>query len=167
MDNHEYNQMLFPCPSSSSSSSAYSSDFHNLLGLSNNSSINAGEGSSLTQTATLSRLGNDIEGTDPSGRGDQVNNDKKKKKKKERKERFVFQTRSQVDILDDGYRWRKYGQKAVKNNRFPSVKKQVQRLTRDEGVVVTTYDGVHTHAVDKPSDDFQHILSQMHVYTPF
>ncbi|KAK9104118.1 hypothetical protein Scep_020962 [Stephania cephalantha] len=33
-------------------------------------------------------------------------------KKRERKERYAFQTRSQVDILDDGYRWRKYGQKA-------------------------------------------------------
>jgi hypothetical protein len=42
-----------------------------------------------------------------------------KKKKKEREARYAFQTRSQVDILDDGYRWRKYGQKAVKNNPFP------------------------------------------------
>ena len=41
------------------------------------------------------------------------------KKKKMRNRRFAFQTRSQVDILDDGYRWRKYGQKAVKNNKFP------------------------------------------------
>lgn len=40
-------------------------------------------------------------------------------KKKGKKQRYAFQTRSQVDILDDGYRWRKYGQKAVKNNRFP------------------------------------------------
>lgn len=41
------------------------------------------------------------------------------KKKKGKKQKFAFQTRSQVDILDDGYRWRKYGQKAVKNNTFP------------------------------------------------
>lgn len=45
--------------------------------------------------------------------------EKHKSKKKEREARFAFQTRSQVDILDDGYRWRKYGQKAVKNNPFP------------------------------------------------
>lgn len=44
---------------------------------------------------------------------------KGEKKEKTRKPRFAFQTRSQVDILDDGYRWRKYGQKAVKNNKFP------------------------------------------------
>ncbi|KAL5058583.1 hypothetical protein RYX36_030187 [Vicia faba] len=33
--------------------------------------------------------------------------------------RFAFQTRSVDDILDDGYRWRKYGQKAVKNTTYP------------------------------------------------
>ncbi|XVF16174.1 hypothetical protein REPUB_Repub10bG0008700 [Reevesia pubescens] len=102
----------------------------------------------------------------------------KKKEKKIRKPRYAFQTRSQVDILDDGYRWRKYGQKAVKNNKFPrsyyrcthkgcNVKKQVQRLTKDETVVVTTYEGMHTHPIEKPTDNFEHILSQMHIYTPF
>lgn len=44
---------------------------------------------------------------------------KTKKKKKVRNPRIAFQTRSEVDVLDDGYRWRKYGQKAVKNNKFP------------------------------------------------
>ncbi|XWS40571.1 hypothetical protein CRYUN_Cryun17cG0007000 [Craigia yunnanensis] len=102
----------------------------------------------------------------------------KKKEKKIRKPRYAFQTRSQVDILDDGYRWRKYGQKAVKNNKFPrsyyrcthqgcNVKKQVQRLTKDESIVVTTYEGMHTHPIQKPTDNFEHILSQMHIYTPF
>ena len=50
---------------------------------------------------------------------DQMKLGKKKGEKKIRKPRYAFQTRSQVDILDDGYRWRKYGQKAVKNNKFP------------------------------------------------
>jgi hypothetical protein len=49
----------------------------------------------------------------------EVKSGKKKGEKKVRKPRYAFQTRSQVDILDDGYRWRKYGQKAVKNNKFP------------------------------------------------
>ncbi|KAK3418784.1 hypothetical protein EUGRSUZ_H03349 [Eucalyptus grandis] len=115
---------------------------------------------------------------------DKAGSDKKKgpssssEKKKPRKPRYAFQTRSQVDILDDGYRWRKYGQKAVKNNRFPrsyykctfqgcNVKKQVQRLTKDEGVVVTTYEGMHTHSIDKPTDNFEHILNQMHIYNHF
>lgn len=101
---------------------------------------------------------------------------KKKGDKKIRKPRYAFQTRSQVDILDDGYRWRKYGQKAVKNNKFPrsyyrcthqgcNVKKQVQRLTKDEGIVVTTYEGMHSHTIEKSTDNFEHILSQMQIYT--
>ncbi|CAH2057293.1 unnamed protein product [Thlaspi arvense] len=48
-----------------------------------------------------------------------------------------------------------------------SVKKQVQRQSKDEGVVVTTYEGVHTHAVENPTDNFEQILSQMHIYPPF
>ncbi|KAJ6726679.1 WRKY TRANSCRIPTION FACTOR PROTEIN 1-RELATED [Salix purpurea] len=33
--------------------------------------------------------------------------------------RIVVQTTSEVDLLDDGYRWRKYGQKVVKGNHYP------------------------------------------------
>ncbi|KAL6136063.1 hypothetical protein ACLB2K_061364 [Fragaria x ananassa] len=102
-----------------------------------------------------------------------ADNSSGKMKKKTRKPKYAFQTRSQVDILDDGYRWRKYGQKAVKANKFPrsyyrctyegcNVKKQVQRLSKDEGIVVTTYEGMHSHPIDKPnSDNFEHILTQM------
>nr|QGQ64025.1 WRKY transcription factor 2 [Santalum album] len=107
-----------------------------------------------------------------------AHHNKKKGEKKIRKPRCAFQTRSQVDILDDGYRWRKYGQKAVKNNIFPrsyyrcthqgcSVKKQVQRLSKDEGVVVTTYEGMHSHPIEKSTDNFEHILTQMQIYTSF
>ncbi|KAL2903833.1 putative WRKY transcription factor 75 [Bienertia sinuspersici] len=96
--------------------------------------------------------------------------------KKVKKHRYAFQTRSHVDILDDGYRWRKYGQKAVKNNKFPrsyyrctyqgcNVKKQVQRLSNDEGVVITTYEGIHSHSIERSTDNFEHILSQMQIYT--
>ncbi|XP_057972538.1 probable WRKY transcription factor 75 [Malania oleifera] len=77
-------------------------------------------------------------------------------RKKIKMHRYAFHTRTQVDILDDGYRWRKYGQKAVKNCKYPrsyyrcthqgcNVKKQIQRLSKDEGIVVTTYEGKHTH----------------------
>ncbi|XP_008779030.1 probable WRKY transcription factor 75 [Phoenix dactylifera] len=102
----------------------------------------------------------------------------KKREKKVRTPRYAFQTRSQVDILDDGYRWRKYGQKAVKNNKFSrsyyrctyqgcNVKKQVQRLSKDEGIVVTTYEGMHTHLVGKSNDNFERILNQLQVYSSF
>ena len=33
-----------------------------------------------------------------------------------REPRVVVQTTSEIDILDDGFRWRKYGQKVVKGN---------------------------------------------------
>ncbi|KAG6500294.1 hypothetical protein ZIOFF_040137 [Zingiber officinale] len=36
---------------------------------------------------------------------------KVKVRRKMREPRFCFQTRSDVDVLDDGYKWRKYGQK--------------------------------------------------------
>ncbi|XP_050231372.1 probable WRKY transcription factor 75 [Mercurialis annua] len=112
------------------------------------------------------------------GESDEIRSSKKRGEKKIKKQRYAFQTRSRVDILDDGYRWRKYGQKAVKHNKFPrsyyrcthqgcNVKKQVQRLTKDEDVVVTTYEGMHTHPIQKQTDNFEHILSQMQIYTPF
>ncbi|KAL6548188.1 Transcription factor [Orobanche gracilis] len=81
---------------------------------------------------------------------------KKKKQKREREPRFAFMTKSDADQLDDGYRWRKYGQKAVKNSPFPrsyyrctstacGVKKRVERSSEDPSIVVTTYEGAHTH----------------------
>ncbi|MED6216638.1 putative WRKY transcription factor 75 [Stylosanthes scabra] len=94
---------------------------------------------------------------------------KKSGKEMKKQHRYVFQTRSHVDILDDGYRWRKYGEKAVKNNKFPrsyyrcsyrgcNVKKQIQRQSMDEQVVVTTYEGVHIHPVQKSTESFEQIL---------
>ncbi|CAA2995126.1 probable WRKY transcription factor 75 [Olea europaea var. sylvestris] len=106
----------------------------------------------------------------------EVKSDNKYKvEKKSRKPKYAFQTRSQVDLLDDGYRWRKYGQKAVKNNKFPrsyyrctyqgcDVKKQIQRLSKDEEIVVTTYEGKHSHPMQKSMENFEHILSQMQIY---
>ena len=44
---------------------------------------------------------------------------KGKGEKRQRLPRFAFMTKSEVDHLEDGYRWRKYGQKAVKNSPYP------------------------------------------------
>jgi len=45
---------------------------------------------------------------------------KMKGRKKVREPRFCFKTLStDVDVLDDGYKWRKYGQKVVKNTQHP------------------------------------------------
>ncbi|KAJ7964726.1 putative WRKY transcription factor [Quillaja saponaria] len=70
--------------------------------------------------------------------------------------RIVAQTLSEVDIVNDGYRWRKYGQKLVKGNPNPRsyyrcsgpgcpVKKHVERASYDPKVVITTYEGQHDH----------------------
>ncbi|XP_076942560.1 putative WRKY transcription factor 2 [Bidens hawaiensis] len=75
-----------------------------------------------------------------------------------REPRVVVQTTSDVDILDDGYRWRKYGQKVVKGNPNPrsyykctstgcTVRKHVERASHDLKSVITTYEGKHNHDV--------------------
>ncbi|ERM99620.1 hypothetical protein AMTRI_Chr10g230360 [Amborella trichopoda] len=75
-----------------------------------------------------------------------------------REPRVVVQTTSEVDILDDGYRWRKYGQKVVKGNPNPRsyykctnagcpVRKHVERASHDPKSVITTYEGKHNHDV--------------------
>ncbi|XP_010558453.1 PREDICTED: probable WRKY transcription factor 48 [Tarenaya hassleriana] len=81
---------------------------------------------------------------------------KKKSQKRLREPRFAFLTKSDIDHLDDGYRWRKYGQKAVKNSPYPrsyyrcttagcGVKKRVERSSEDTSIVMTTYEGQHSH----------------------
>ncbi|KAG9439755.1 hypothetical protein H6P81_019920 [Aristolochia fimbriata] len=85
-----------------------------------------------------------------------ANKSKKKGQKRVRLPRFAFMTKSEVDHLEDGYRWRKYGQKAVKNSPYPrsyyrctnskcSVKKRVERSCEDPTIVITTYEGQHCH----------------------
>ncbi|KAJ4909672.1 putative WRKY transcription factor 57 [Raphanus sativus] len=82
--------------------------------------------------------------------------EKKMAQKRIRQPRFAFMTKSDVDNLEDGYRWRKYGQKAVKNSPFPrsyyrctnsrcTVKKRVERSSEDPSIVITTYKGQHCH----------------------
>ncbi|XP_021724513.1 probable WRKY transcription factor 58 [Chenopodium quinoa] len=72
--------------------------------------------------------------------------------------RIVVHTVSEVDIVNDGFRWRKYGQKMVKGNPNPRsyyrcsttgcpVKKHVERASHDPKVVITTYEGEHDHSM--------------------
>ncbi|EOA17858.1 hypothetical protein CARUB_v10006263mg [Capsella rubella] len=117
----------------------------------------------------------------PAPENDQIG-DKGKNKEKEKRSRRVpriaFQTRSDDDVLDDGYRWRKYGQKSVKNNAHPrsyyrctyhtcNVKKQVQRLAKDPNVVVTTYEGIHNHPCEKLMETLNPLLRQLQFLSSF
>ncbi|CAN0929202.1 Probable WRKY transcription factor 75 [Linum grandiflorum] len=109
---------------------------------------------------------------DDDGKGVEEGDGEKNKKKKVKKPKYAFQTRSQVDILDDGYRWRNSLDAACRSYyrctyQGCNVKKQVQRLTKDESMVVTTYEGIHSHPIEKSTDNFEHILNQMHIYASF
>ncbi|KAK6146909.1 hypothetical protein DH2020_017821 [Rehmannia glutinosa] len=59
-------------------------------------------------------------------------------------------------MADDGYKWRKYGQKSIKNSPNPrsyyrctnprcSAKKQVERSIEDPDSLIITYEGLHLH----------------------
>ncbi|WOG94630.1 hypothetical protein DCAR_0313926 [Daucus carota subsp. sativus] len=84
-----------------------------------------------------------------------------------REPRVVVQTISDIDILDDGYRWRKYGQKVVKGNLNPRsyykctnpgclVTKQVERASHDLKAVITTYQGKHNHDTPAAQESRNH-----------
>ncbi|KAL3501468.1 hypothetical protein ACH5RR_035917 [Cinchona calisaya] len=93
--------------------------------------------------------------------------------------RIVVQTTSEVDLLDDGYRWRKYGQKVVKGNPYPrsyykctsqgcNVRKHVERAASDPKAVITTYEGKHNHdvpAAKNSSHNTASIASQLKLPT--
>ncbi|XP_009615387.1 putative WRKY transcription factor 4 isoform X1 [Nicotiana tabacum] len=75
-----------------------------------------------------------------------------------RESKVVLQVESEIDILEDGYRWRKYGQKVVKGNPNPRsyykctnagciVRKHVERASDNLKSVITTYEGKHNHEV--------------------
>ncbi|KAM1788364.1 hypothetical protein ACFX11_038669 [Malus domestica] len=82
--------------------------------------------------------------------------------------RIVVQTISEIDLVDDGYKWRKYGQKVMKGNFFPRayyrctyagcpVRKHVERSPHDSRSVITTYEGKHNH--DVPAARYSDIYS--------
>ncbi|CAO2817993.1 unnamed protein product [Amaranthus hypochondriacus] len=75
---------------------------------------------------------------------------------KEKKGRIAFRMKSEMDVVDDGYKWRKYGKKMVKNSPNPRnyyrcavdgcpVKKRVERDRDDMNYVITTYEANHNH----------------------
>lgn len=71
-------------------------------------------------------------------------------------------------MTDDGYKWRKYGQKSIKNSPNPrsyykctnprcSAKKQVERSRDEPDTLIITYEGLHLHfaypLINHPSQD--------------
>ncbi|KAG5573254.1 hypothetical protein H5410_063020 [Solanum commersonii] len=72
---------------------------------------------------------------------------------------IALRAKTQLDVLDDGYKWRKYGKKKVKSNkkylrnyykcsiRGCVVKKRVERDGHDSSYLITTYEGKHNHEI--------------------
>uniref|UniRef100_A0A1J3J0J6 Putative WRKY transcription factor 50 n=1 Tax=Noccaea caerulescens TaxID=107243 RepID=A0A1J3J0J6_NOCCA len=111
----------------------------------------SGTSSSFIHPETPSTDASVAAATAPASAENQV-----KKAKKKVKERVAFKTRSEVEVLDDGFKWRKYGKKMVKNSPNPRnyfkcsvdgcpVKKRVERDKDDPSFVITTYEGSHSH----------------------
>ncbi|KAK8537649.1 hypothetical protein V6N12_043801 [Hibiscus sabdariffa] len=70
-------------------------------------------------------------------------------------DRYAFRVKSEIELIDDGYKWRKYGKK-IKGTPNPrnyykcsahgcSVKKRIERDSNDARYVITTYEGIHNH----------------------
>lgn len=71
--------------------------------------------------------------------------------------KYTLKIKSYTNAMtDDGYKWRKYGQKSIKNSPNPrsyyrctnprcSAKKQVERSREDPETVIITYEGLHLH----------------------
>ncbi|KAK6943732.1 WRKY domain [Dillenia turbinata] len=71
---------------------------------------------------------------------------------------IAVQSSTDSEIIGDGFRWRKYGQKVVKGNPYPrctnlhcNVRKYVERASDDPRAFITTYEGKHNHDVPSPS----------------
>ncbi|XP_039024490.1 probable WRKY transcription factor 51 [Hibiscus syriacus] len=87
-----------------------------------------------------------------------INEGHAKKMEREDAEKFkiAFRIKSGLEVMDDGYKWKKYGKKKIKNNPNPrhyyrcsregcKVKKRVEREGEDGAFVITTYEGKHNH----------------------
>ncbi|MED6133598.1 WRKY Transcription Factor [Stylosanthes scabra] len=114
-----------------------------------------------TTTTQAHRFNNNNNNGEASSNNNNVikckNGSNKRSKGEVNSSRVAFRTKSELDVMDDGYKWRKYGKKSVKNTPYLrnyykcssegcSVKKRVERDRDDSSYVITTYEGIHNHA---------------------
>ncbi|KAL6216829.1 PREDICTED: probable WRKY transcription factor 50 [Fragaria vesca subsp. vesca] len=105
---------------------------------------------------SVNQVNDDDSGGSSSQLGGYTNENGSVPERLEVKERVAFKMKSEIEILDDGFKWRKYGKKMVKNSPNPRnyykcscegcpVKKRVERDREDPAFVITTYEGTHNH----------------------
>ncbi|RLN23060.1 hypothetical protein C2845_PM07G35800 [Panicum miliaceum] len=97
----------------------------------------------------------------------ELNSSKVLTSKMENKYTLKMKTCGNGGLAEDGYKWRKYGQKSIKNSPNPrsyyrctnprcNAKKQVERATDEADTLLVTYEGLHLHYTHS------HFLPQHH-----
>ncbi|OVA15112.1 DNA-binding WRKY [Macleaya cordata] len=141
------------------------SHYIKIIGANELSIVAASDDDLESGSAQSNRLGDEVDGDDDP---------QSKRRKKDvddldvtamgratREPRFVVEKPSEVDVVDDGYRWHKYGRKMVKGNPNPRnyyrcsnsgclVKKHVERASHNPKLLITTYEGKHNHEMPGP-----------------
>ncbi|XP_019154566.1 PREDICTED: probable WRKY transcription factor 51 [Ipomoea nil] len=153
-DDHHYSNVVNNNPFASSSSSSSSLFSHPLLPP---PTINVQDKSSTTSASSGSSGFDGIMPTTtyPMQEVKSMRQMVNRRKAKERHS-IAFRTKTELEILDDGYKWRKYGKKKVKSNSNPRnyykcshegciVKKRVERDGEDSKFLITEYEGIHNH----------------------
>ncbi|CAG7874366.1 unnamed protein product [Brassica rapa] len=169
--NHSKPSCPLPRRASSSSSSGFQTPSEGLMGQepnplwSNQEKMN--EGCVITPFEfAVPRTANSTGGTSDSGcrssqcdereLDDPSRSKTSMKNEKQSSEAGVSQSSGESDSLGDGFKWRKYGQKAVGGNAYPRsyyrctsvncrARKRVERANDDPKAFITTYEGKHNH----------------------